>query len=69
MRGYSHAEPRTLFTSPWRGEVGERSELGGGECCIASPLLRIAVSPHPDALRASTLPLQGRMGARSEFTP
>ncbi len=54
---FSEAVPHTLFTSPWRGEVGERSEPGGGGLRCAT------YSPHPDMLRMSTLPLQGRVGA------
>ena len=49
--------PHSFFTSPWRGEVGSQSELERGE-------LSCELSPHPDAVRASTLPLQGGVGAR-----
>ena len=43
---------QTSFTSPWRGEVAERSEAGGGGDASET-------SPHPGAFGA-TLPLQGR---------
>ena len=46
-------QQRSLFTSPWRGEVGARSAPGG--CDTAFP------SPHPGVLRTPTLPLQGRV--------
>jgi len=41
--------------SPWRGEVTEQSEAGGGDESVDEG------PPHPVALRASTLPLQGRV--------
>jgi hypothetical protein len=51
----------TRFTSPWKGEVGERSELGGGDLS-SSPF-----TPPRLAFGQSTLPLQGRVKrARSE---
>jgi tRNA pseudouridine32 synthase/23S rRNA pseudouridine746 synthase len=43
--------PHALFTSPWRGEVGERSEPGGGELPKDHPTpltaLRAASDPPP----------------------
>jgi hypothetical protein len=47
----------TLFTSPWRGEVGSRSEPGGGDFFLL-------FTPPRSRLARSTLPLQGRVGAR-----
>ncbi len=43
---------RALFTSPWRGEVGERSSPGGGE-------LQMQDHPTPDRLRRSDPPPPG----------
>jgi len=51
--------PYTPFTSPWRREVAERSEAGGGD--------REASKTHPTPTLtafASTLPLQGRVFER-----
>ena len=59
---------RSFFTSPLRGEVTHRrvsDDEGEGVNRVASRRnIEIVSSPHPDALRASTLPLQGRVAPR-----
>ncbi len=62
--------PHALFTSPWRGEVGERSEPGGGELPKDHPTpltaLRAASDPPPPGEGESKItwlaltPLTGR---------
>jgi hypothetical protein len=47
------------LTSPWRGEVAERSEAGGGES--RSDIF----TPPRRGFAAPTLPLQGRVSERS----
>ena len=51
--------PHTPFTSPWRAEVAERSEAGGGES--RSELFTL---PRRSLSFASTLPHQGRVSER-----
>ena len=53
-----NARRTRFFTSPWRGEVAERSEAGGGESRSD------AVTPPRRGFAAPTLPLQGRVFER-----
>jgi tRNA pseudouridine32 synthase/23S rRNA pseudouridine746 synthase len=49
------AVPRALFTSPWRGKVGERSEPGGGELNGAT-----ATPPRPPSAGDPPPPAEGK---------
>ncbi len=51
--------PHSLFTSPWRGEVGARSAPGEGESDGEED------HPTPDRVPRSDPPLQGRVKERS----
>jgi hypothetical protein len=50
--------PHTPSTSPWRGEVGSRSEPGGGESFCA-------LHPTPIGLRPIDPPPPGEGGNRA----